>query len=109
MLIDPSQFFDALYRAKNEQIEQSIPNICVLRPKMIKKVFPLNTTYSFTKDVFTKLNILGQLDNKFIVVLYKSTLIILLDQHAVHERIRVEKLLNGMYYILLFSIEIFLY
>ncbi|XP_039249039.2 uncharacterized protein LOC120326763 [Styela clava] len=61
----------------------------------------------FDKDIFQRLQIIGQLDNKFIVTLLspaktgtddetitdneKST-IVLFDQHAVHERIRLERL-----------------
>lgn len=61
----------------------------------IRKVYSPNQSYTFTKDIFKKLDILGQLDNKFIVALSNFTLIILLDQHAVHERIRVEALLQS--------------
>lgn len=35
-------------------------------------------------------HVIGQADHKFIIVLYQSELLLLFDQHAVHERIRVE-------------------
>lgn len=41
---------------------------------------------------------MGQLDSKFILTILevsKSRLIVAFDQHAVDERIRVEKLMNG--------------
>ncbi|XP_026474826.1 DNA mismatch repair protein Mlh3-like [Ctenocephalides felis] len=57
---------------------------------------------SFNSSLFEKIQVLGQLDNKFIVCLLynKSTVaadtkvLALFDQHAVHERIRVEKLID---------------
>ncbi|GJQ76379.1 hypothetical protein Trydic_g2097 [Trypoxylus dichotomus] len=91
---DPKQFFNNLYEEKRKNIEQIIPCISDISLTNIKKVYSSHYGYCFSKDIFNKLNILGQLDNKFIVTLSNSTLILLLDQHAVHERIRVEALLQ---------------
>ena len=47
------------------------------------------------------LQVLGQLDNKFIVTVVgprcgkNQNVIVLFDQHAVHERIRLECLMKG--------------
>lgn len=47
------------------------------------------------------LQVLGQLDNKFIVTVVgprcvkNQNVIVLFDQHAVHERIRLESLMKG--------------
>lgn len=60
------------------------------------KVYNVMFPYSFSKDIFHNLKVLGQLDNKFIVtsgeVEKNREVIMLFDQHAVHERIRVESL-----------------
>ncbi|CAB4054241.1 SH3 domain-binding protein 5 homolog,SH3 domain-binding protein 5-like,SH3 domain-binding protein 5 [Lepeophtheirus salmonis] len=42
----------------------------------------------FDKSVFQNLKVLYQLDNKVIVTLLNDEVVVLLDQHAVHERIR---------------------
>ena len=56
----------------------------------------------FNNDLFDYLEILGQVDKKFIAAMAPSddvnqgaNLFILFDQHAVHERIRLESLLAG--------------
>ena len=42
-----------------------------------------------------QLSVLGQVEDKFIAVVTESGLLCLLDQHAVHERIRLEELLQS--------------
>lgn len=47
--------------------------------------------------MFESIQIIGQIDKKFIAILEQTkNLLILLDQHAVHERIRVERFLKGI-------------
>ena len=41
--------------------------------------------------------VLGQIDNKFIAIITQKNFLMLLDQHAVDERIRLEKLLERKY------------
>lgn len=51
---------------------------------------------SFSKDIFKNLEIIGQVDRKFIVAFDTSKdLVLLFDQHAVHERVRLEELMTG--------------
>lgn len=51
---------------------------------------------SFSRKMFDSLEVVGQLDQKFLVVHEKSeNLLVLFDQHAVDERIRVERFLKG--------------
>ncbi|CAM1320345.1 MLH3 (predicted) [Pycnogonum litorale] len=67
--------------------------------------------YKFTKNMFEFLKVLGQIDRKFILCSVKSSdllasrtetkndlqpnqLLILFDQHAVHERIRIEAIMK---------------
>ena len=59
----------------------------------------------FQRDLFDKIRVLGQVDKKFIAVMGKDLnisngtttqgILLLFDQHAVHERIRLEKLITG--------------
>ena len=59
----------------------------------------------FRMDLFDKIRVLGQVDKKFIAVVAKDLnisngttskdILLLFDQHAVHERIRLEKLISG--------------
>nr|CAI5848618.1 unnamed protein product [Callosobruchus analis] len=88
--IDPHVFFDNLYKEKVRQYEERIPNIATLqaRDKFRKDQI------SFNKALLLNVKVIGQTDRKFICVLEpKQNLLILYDQHAVHERVRLEKLL----------------
>lgn len=63
--------------------------------------------------MFNKLKILSQIDKKFIATFLEPTfnengILILFDQHAVHERIRLEKLLKGCKLLLTFKKILFL-
>lgn len=50
----------------------------------------------FTKMDFKDLKVIGQIDQKFIAAIdCKKFNLIIFDQHAVHERIRLEDLLKG--------------
>eukprot|EP00057_Strongylocentrotus_purpuratus_P030030 XP_780519.3 PREDICTED: DNA mismatch repair protein Mlh3 [Strongylocentrotus purpuratus] len=61
----------------------------------------------FTKAMFNSIKVLGQVDTKFIACLVnsdydknpagESNLLILVDQHAAHERIRLEMLIQDAY------------
>lgn len=44
-----------------------------------------------TKDILLNSNIIGQFDKKFIILKYKELFYIIVDQHALHERILLEK------------------
>jgi DNA mismatch repair ATPase MutL len=57
--------------------------------------------FLWTYIVDSFLQVLGQMDNKFIVTVVglrsgkNQNVIVLFDQHAVHERIRLESLMKG--------------
>ncbi|BFZ12012.1 hypothetical protein BsWGS_15051 [Bradybaena similaris] len=68
------------------------------------------SSVEFTKNILDKVTVIGQLDNKFIVSLIDctesvskatkpkcSSLLVLFDQHAVHERIRLEHFTKECY------------
>lgn len=58
----------------------------------------LKDVISFDKKYLKSIVVIGQVDKKFIVALKEAdNLLLLFDQHAVHERIRLEKLLKGTY------------
>ncbi|KAM6445692.1 DNA mismatch repair protein Mlh3 isoform 2-T2 [Rhynochetos jubatus] len=71
------------------------------------KIHNILYPYRFTKDMVHSMQVLQQVDNKFIVCLINTrnemdkkedgNLLILVDQHAAHERIRLEQLIAGSY------------
>lgn len=102
---DPKEFFQNMYRLKNKQIEKMIPNVCKENlPRNLIRLYNDATLYNksdtnaFSKDIFEELRIVGPLDCKFIVAFADvKKMVFLFDQHAVHERIRVEQLMKGFY------------
>ncbi|XP_061173083.1 DNA mismatch repair protein Mlh3-like [Saccostrea echinata] len=59
---------------------------------------------TFTKDMLKDVEVLGQMDNKFIICVLKtenqfkgSGLLVVFDQHAAHERVRLEQLTKDCY------------
>ncbi|KFV91048.1 DNA mismatch repair protein Mlh3, partial [Eurypyga helias] len=71
------------------------------------KIHNILYPYRFTKDMVHSMQVLQQVDNKFIACLINTrnetdkkedgNLLILVDQHAAHERIRLEQLIAGSY------------
>lgn len=56
----------------------------------------LKDTITFDKECLRNIMTIGQVDKKFIAAMTKGDkLLLLFDQHAVHERIRLEKLLKS--------------
>lgn len=79
-----ASFLDKLYEEKAKKYEKAIP-----------KILPTKRS-TFSKDIFGEIVLLGQVDNKFIGVIHKNRhQVYFFDQHAVHERIRVEMLFKG--------------
>jgi DNA mismatch repair ATPase MutL len=55
--------------------------------------------HQFTREIFEDAQVVGQADKKFIVAVYpRDGLLFVIDQHAAHERIRLEILLRGKHY-----------
>ncbi|XP_019858092.1 PREDICTED: DNA mismatch repair protein Mlh3-like [Amphimedon queenslandica] len=66
------------------------------------KVHSLINSYKFTTDMLKHVKVLGQIDNKFIACTLKTEelkddLLVLFDQHAADERVRLEALTEGIY------------
>ncbi|XP_057881581.1 DNA mismatch repair protein Mlh3 isoform X2 [Melospiza georgiana] len=71
------------------------------------KIHNILYPYRFTKDMVRSMQVLQQVDNKFIACLINTrngmekkadgNLLILVDQHAAHERIRLEQLIADSY------------
>ncbi len=55
-------------------------------------------TFNFERKMFKDIRIIGQVDKKFIAAIVKAReeVLVFFDQHAVHERIRLEALTEGM-------------
>ncbi|XP_054758647.2 DNA mismatch repair protein Mlh3-like [Lytechinus pictus] len=85
-------------------VSEGFPNIDV---KFQAKVLASLNPCQFTKGMFASMKVLGQVDKKFIACLVNSdyeknpagepNLLILVDQHAAHERIRLEMLTQDAY------------
>lgn len=87
---DYRSFFDELYRQKAREFEGNMQTI----PTVSKASF--ETMITFSQDILNDVSVVGQIDKKFIaVVTGEEKRLVFFDQHAVHERIRVEKLLKG--------------
>ncbi|KAM5175683.1 DNA mismatch repair protein Mlh3 isoform 1-T1 [Callospermophilus lateralis] len=71
------------------------------------KIHNILYPYRFTKEMIHSMQVLQQVDNKFIACLMSTkseengkaggNLLILVDQHAAHERIRLEQLITNSY------------
>ncbi|KAF5297119.1 hypothetical protein FQA39_LY02699 [Lamprigera yunnana] len=93
---DAKQFFEELYKEKTKQYQDCVPNASLTSlPKFMLKLFNNVHARSYSKEVFHDLVVIGQWDKKFIVTFYEpKQLVIVFDQHAVSERICLEKLLK---------------
>ncbi|KAJ1528495.1 hypothetical protein ONE63_006902 [Megalurothrips usitatus] len=91
-LLNEADKFTTNGGSENQVSSATVQDLSQTDIKVYNVVFP----YSFTKDIFCNLRVLGQLDNKFIVTIAtldsSRQVLVLFDQHAVHERIRVENL-----------------
>ncbi|KAF4522228.1 hypothetical protein B566_EDAN009072 [Ephemera danica] len=75
----------------------AIRNACEHNDAIVKTYQVLHN-FKFSKDMFENFKVLGQWDNKFILTVMRVPneqephLLVLFDQHAVHERVRLERL-----------------
>ncbi|XP_033735862.1 uncharacterized protein LOC117324223 [Pecten maximus] len=76
------------------------------RPRGSARVHGVLHSHKFTKDMLQNVTVIGQVDNKFIACMTSSrmnnlaaapNLMLLFDQHAAHERVRLEKLTKEAY------------
>lgn len=73
-------------------MDNTIPNIATAGCRLNH----LKDAISLDKKHLKDISIIGQVDKKFIVAIKEEdNLLLIFDQHAAHERIRVEELLNG--------------
>ncbi|KAL1501864.1 hypothetical protein ABEB36_007109 [Hypothenemus hampei] len=82
-------FFEEVYRNKTKMFDSNIPKI--------QSNVLFSNSITFSAKSFENIRVIGQVDKKFIAALDKSiNLLLLFDQHAVHERILVEKLSKAL-------------
>ncbi|ESO82947.1 hypothetical protein LOTGIDRAFT_169769 [Lottia gigantea] len=90
------------------------PNQCGINTEVSHSSRSAVTSYqslnqiTFTKDMLSCMQVLGQVDSKFIACLISSTtqsqnkvvvpdLLVMLDQHAAHERVRLEQYISEIF------------
>ncbi|XP_064484150.1 DNA mismatch repair protein Mlh3-like isoform X2 [Ornithodoros turicata] len=86
---------------------QDIPEAGLYRQKdSVTASFSIRQPYKFTKEMLEHIKVIGQVDAKFIACLMPvhdsgmfkdDCLVVLFDQHAAHERVRLEQLLEGQH------------
>ncbi|KAK4884393.1 hypothetical protein RN001_000664 [Aquatica leii] len=93
---DIKDFFQNLYEQKTKHYENCIPNVSVnTLPRCMIKHFKNAQAQSYSKDLLSNLELIGQWDQKFIIAFSKTKqTLFIFDQHAVSERIRLENLLK---------------
>ncbi|KAK9873912.1 hypothetical protein WA026_002264 [Henosepilachna vigintioctopunctata] len=90
---DPRTFFHELYKKKRNDYETEVPD--VYSSKISRSMAAITGEYKYSKALFDDLEVIGQLDLKFIATIdRKQNNLIMFDQHAVHERIRLESLVK---------------
>lgn len=91
-LLDHEAFFKEIYKMRIKQFDHFIPSV---ENVFKRKAFEINAK-SYNKNIFSNMEVVGQVDNKFIAVLFHPQKhLVLFDQHAVDERVRVEDLFKG--------------
>ncbi|XP_078038712.1 DNA mismatch repair protein MutL [Augochlora pura] len=89
-------------------------NICLVQDVLLHQevdIRPCKDTQRFRefklrKDILKFVTILGQMNNELIVALAiqnNTKMLLMIDQHAIHERIRYETLLNSKYFFFIFK------
>ncbi|XP_045143837.1 DNA mismatch repair protein Mlh3 isoform X2 [Echinops telfairi] len=87
--------------------EVAVDVSCGQAESVAVKIHNVFFPYRFTKGMVHSMQVLQQVDNKFIACLMSTkaeengetggNLLVLVDQHAAHERIRLEQLITGIY------------
>ncbi|KAM8833633.1 DNA mismatch repair protein Mlh3 [Synchiropus picturatus] len=81
-------------------------DVCSVQTERLKvKTHNILFPYRFTKDMIPSMKVIDQVDRKFLACLINTTeeaegegnLLVLLDQHALHERVRLETLVADSY------------
>ncbi|XP_066280539.1 uncharacterized protein [Branchiostoma lanceolatum] len=102
-----AQLWDSWENPVFSRTEQSILNVAA-GTGGTARVRSVMQPYRFSREMLHSIQIIGQVDNKFIACMMKNSahnftttsvpnLLVLIDQHAAHERVRLEKLHDDLY------------
>ncbi|XP_016048331.1 DNA mismatch repair protein Mlh3 isoform X2 [Erinaceus europaeus] len=107
-----SQSLQSLFSAWDNPVFARCPQVAVdvssgQAESLAVRVHNILYPYRFTKDMIHSMQVLQQVDNKFIACLLSTeptrrgeaggNLLVLVDQHAAHERVRLEQLIVDSY------------
>ncbi|GBL96905.1 DNA mismatch repair protein Mlh3 [Araneus ventricosus] len=107
-ITDNSGNIQNMFKEWENPMFQNPPEVNSLEKTQVSMCVPhmyfLNS-YRFTQNCFNNLKVIGQVDCKFIACIMEDLsnntknekLLILFDQHAVHERVRLEELFEDLY------------
>ncbi|XP_060614362.2 DNA mismatch repair protein Mlh3 isoform X1 [Anolis sagrei] len=108
----PGQSLQSLFSEWDNPVFAHCPELAVNvssgeADNLIVKIHNIMYPYRFTKKMIDSMQVLNQVDNKFIACLINTdehkeaalhgNLLVLVDQHAAHERVRLEQLITDSY------------
>ncbi|XP_055942693.1 DNA mismatch repair protein Mlh3-like isoform X2 [Argiope bruennichi] len=105
---DNSENIQNMFKEWENPIFQNPPEINSLEKSQVSMRIPhmyILNSYRFTQNCLNSMKVIGQVDCKFIACIMEDfsnnskseKLLVLFDQHAVHERVRLEELIEDLY------------
>ncbi|KAF8786816.1 DNA mismatch repair protein Mlh3 like protein [Argiope bruennichi] len=105
---DNSENIQNMFKEWENPVFQNPPEINSLEKSQVSMRIPhmyILNSYRFTQNCLNSMKVIGQVDCKFIACIMEDfsnnskseKLLVLFDQHAVHERVRLEELIEDLY------------